>query len=235
MSSSSSSSSTSSSKKHVYVAIPIDVMLREHLPLTTEPSSSWQHHPERQPPSAAAGPGASHPFAYFAVGSLLGILFSAAGFWIQEAFRFANIFWYSLAWSCLTSVASYAIFYGWTVCCPSSSSSVAAAAESAAGPTSSRSTTVKSEYHFALGVFLGFCLACIVTDVLLRMPLKSILMTVAIAVAWAGVMAYCGTLEDDDGVDEEGEDAIEDGRVARPTAALLQGERKGTVLPLVIV
>jgi hypothetical protein len=228
-----SSSSSSSSKKHVYVAIPIDVMLREHLPLTADSSSSssWQHgvaddsssEHQRQPSPA-------RPFAYFAVGAVLGILFSVAGFYLQETFRFANIFWYSLAWSCLTSVASYALFYGWTVLCgsrrrPSHPGSAAAA-------TTSATSSVKSEYHFALGVFLGFCLACIVTDVFLRMPLKSILMTIAIAVAWAGVMAYCGSLED------EGDDCDADtnGHVlARPTAAMFRGERKGTVLPLVLV
>jgi hypothetical protein len=231
-----SSSSSSSPKKHVYVAIPIDVMLREHLPLTADSSSSSSSRQQDgvaddSPVEHQRQPSPSRPFAYFAVGAVLGILFSVVGFYLQETFRFANIFWYSLAWSCLTSVASYALFYGWTVFCDGSRRRQSHPGSNAAATTSA---SVKLEYHFALGVFLGFCLACIVTDVFLQMPLKSILMTIAIAVAWAGVMAYCGSLEGDD--DDEPCDADNNGHVlARPTAAIFRGERKGTVLPLVIV
>ena len=54
------------------------------------------------------------------------------------------------------------------------------------------------EYYFALGVFLGFCLACTVTDCLLGMPLRSIVVTVTVAITWALLMVYCGSAEYDD-------------------------------------
>jgi len=57
----------------------------------------------------------------FAVGALLGIAFSVAGFYLQEVYHFRHILWYSLCWSCLTSASAYVAFYFWTVsgswCC----------------------------------------------------------------------------------------------------------------------
>lgn len=47
-----------------------------------------------------------------------------------------------------------------------------------------------NEYMFALGVFLGFCGACTVADVVLGMPWTSVLGTMGVAMLWGVIMWY---------------------------------------------
>jgi hypothetical protein len=78
-----------------------------------------------------------------------------------------------------------------------------------------------AEYHVALGVFLGFCVACTVTDYIYGMSYGNILVTVVIAIMWACLMVVFskGSLPSSD-----------KNRTTMTTKA-----RKGTVLPLVMV
>jgi hypothetical protein len=55
----------------------------------------------------------------------------------------------------------------------------------------SQYTIAVLEYCFAVGVFLSFCGACTWTDVAYGMPASSILLTVAVAAAWASLMVCC--------------------------------------------
>jgi hypothetical protein len=209
--------------KHVYVAIPVEVF-EPQVAEARHGRDARDHEPTRvAKESGDGGRWHRHQVACFGAGSLLGIGFSVLGFRVQETFHFASIFGYSLAWSCFTSIASYGIFTALLSCLPSSSSLPNANA------STSQDRRVRSmEYSFALGVFLGFCAACTVTDVLLGMPLKNILLTVTVAAAWALVMAYFGGAnnesEDDNECFDGGDELV---RVVVP--------QKGTRLPLVIV
>lgn len=111
----------------------------------------------------------------FFVGSLIGIISSMTGFLLQQHFQFESILAFALTWSCVTSVTSYLLFYGFFF----------TEAELHINSPSSL------EYYFALGVFLGFCVCCTGTDVLIGMPAQSILLTVMVGILWALLMMYC--------------------------------------------
>lgn len=118
----------------------------------------------------------------FLGGSVLGMIFSIAGFYIQEHFQFEQILWYSLVWSCFTSASAYLAFYFWMM-------------GNSEDSEDERRLEV-TEYYFALGVFLGFCGSCTATDVVLGMPWQSIMVTVIVAICWALLMAYCAGSDD---------------------------------------
>jgi hypothetical protein len=229
--------------KHVYVAIPVEPFepfAQSPPSRRTEPTVDTAH-PTRHDHGARdnrlknsdketvschlpdGGPlRRQHKVPCFGAGSLLGISFSVLGFYVQETFHFASIFGYSLAWSCLTSVASYGFFVAISSSLSSSSNDE---------DRYSQEQVRSMEYCFALGVFLGFCTTCTVTDVLLGMPAKNILLTVAVAVAWALVMAACGG-GNNDNTEEEAEGENED---VGDDLARVFIPQKETRLPLIIV
>lgn len=183
-------------RRHVYVAVPLGLMNHE-----TSTSPSHQKGVEeviRRPSSKF----------YFLVGSVIGIGFSVLGFYVQDTFQFESIHWYSLGWSCFTSLAAYLMFY----CCMREKSEMSEA------PLNRQ--VLSLEYFFALGVFLGFCVACTAIDILLGMPVRSIVLTVTVAIMWALLMAYCGSVDGDD------EDDV-DNTITKPCT--------GTLLPIMIV
>jgi hypothetical protein len=118
---------------------------------------------------------------------------------------------FSLAWSSLTSIAAY-LFFGifWSIVLYMNQESVHF------NELSSDAFMVDVlEYHYALGVFLGFCLACTVTDVLHGMPWFSVLSTLGIALLWAKLMMWFASKNSD--------------------CVAAQKKQKGTSLPLLMV
>jgi hypothetical protein len=126
----------------------------------------------------------------FLGGMILGVCFSIMGF--NELFHNyrdvsgKKVVLFSLAWSSLTSIAAY-LFFGifWSIVLYLKQESVHFTELS-----SDAFMVDVLEYHYALGVFLGFCLACTVTDVLHGMPWFSVLSTLAIALLWAKLMMW---------------------------------------------
>jgi len=131
-----------------------------------------------------------------AIGAMLGVMFSLTGFFVQETFKFERILWYSLGWSCLTSFTSYLLYCGLMTIQPEEVGTEDVDPEqqqrqhSDSGPEEHEDEE-DLEYSFALGVFAGFCFACTCTDLVLGMPMRSILGTVAVALLWAALMTRC--------------------------------------------
>jgi hypothetical protein len=151
----------------------------------------------------------------FVGGMILGVCFSIMGF--NELFHNyrdvsgKKVVLFSLAWSSLTSIAAY-LFFGifWSIVLYLNQESVHF------DELSSDAFMVDVlEYHYALGVFLGFCLACTVTDVLHGMPWFSVLSTLGIALLWAKLMMWFAAKHSD--------------------CAAKQPKLKGTTLPLLMV
>lgn len=164
----------------------------------------------------------------FVIGSLLGIVFSMTGFYIQEQYQFQHILYYSLSWSCFTSAFAYIAFFFWMY------------------DENDEKKLEVTEFYFALGVFLGFCGACTTTDIVLGMPWQSIVVTVLVALCWAMLMAYCANTDRHDGLDEDSTSFF--GVLGKKWLVLYKNknapqeegkaflrQRKGTVLPTVYI
>jgi hypothetical protein len=152
----------------------------------------------------------------FLGGMILGVCFSIMGF--NELFHNyrdvsgKKVVLFSLAWSSLTSIAAY-LFFGifWSIVLYMNQESIHF------NELSSDTFMVDVlEYHYALGVFLGFCLACTVTDVLHGMPWFSVLSTLGIALLWAKLMMWFASKNSS-------------------ACAKAQMKQKGTTLPLMMV
>lgn len=154
-----------------------------------------------------------HKAANFFLGVLIGMGFSVLGFHaLMHQFTLGlwsrtQVVLFALAWSTITGVSAYSIFataHYYVLCTPGA-------------------FWERLEYYFALGVFLGFCAACTVTDVRFGLPMSSILLTLAVAIVWTMLMmAFAANT----GSDEEPEHGVVKSRRRR---------QKGTVLPLVMV
>lgn len=120
---------------------------------------------------------------YFTAGALLGIFFSILGSMLHQSFPVDEyMLLFALSWSCLTSLSAYLLFYAWT----------ADYEEVNAKKTHKEDEHLHiQEFYYAIGVFLGFCLACTVTDIVIGMPLSSVGLTILVAIAWSFVMLKC--------------------------------------------
>ncbi|EEC46370.1 predicted protein [Phaeodactylum tricornutum CCAP 1055/1] len=156
-----------------------------------------------------------------------------------------SIFAFALAWSIVTSVTAYAVFSAlfhrlqWiskhdsthlttvTVSQQYEEEECDEAHDQTRSSTSSSSSPMdlhRTEYGFAIGVFLGFSAACAVSDISYGLSWICISGTVITALAWALLMAWCG-------------------RLGLPTYPSQPSEhnaqqrhlRKGTILPTVFV
>jgi hypothetical protein len=224
-----------SSTSGVYVAIPVELvetLATSSLPQlgTAVRSTDKTDVPNSECPASSPDPDASGYFQlghhqwqipFFFVGSVWGMFFSVLGFYVQQSCRFRSILAYSLSWSCLTSLASFGLFYGtgWVLDRVTSL------------PYEHYENARTLEYSFAVGVFSGFCTACTITDVVLGMPLRNILVTVAVAVVWAAVMVYCGASAT--GGDED--DYDDDDEVVQVVLPESLRERTSSRFPVVIV
>ena len=150
-----------------------------------------------------------HRTAPFLSGSLIGVIFSLLGFRIllthQGSGTYMNIFLFALIWSTVTSTVAYFVFGSvWSYLMDKYRDI----------PLLYNSFTDEDfladmEYYFALGVFIGFCAACTVSDIIYGLPWTGVILTVLVAFLWTLVMTWFASR----------------GRT----------ERKGTVLPLVMV
>lgn len=158
---------------------------------------------------------------HFGAGIVTGILFSLGGFSIllqhwQDMNR-TNVLGFSVAWSAVTSLTAYLLFRLLTVATTRTWTST----NSATNLTEDMLTVL--EYCFAVGVFLGFCGACTVTDVATGMPWKNVVVTLAVAAAWAALMISCAVA------------AIQKNNDHASGPPVLARRRQGTVLPMVMV
>jgi hypothetical protein len=90
----------------------------------------------------------------------------------------------------------------------------------------------QTEYAFAIGVFLGFCASCTVTDVLYGISLQCVVLTVVVAVAWASLMLYCASRVVDHHNHHNHNHMSETDATVIFDAGVV---RRGTVLPTVLV
>jgi succinate dehydrogenase hydrophobic anchor subunit len=143
-------------------AAAADVEEQQPLPPTKQPVNNKQQQQETASVASSA--------LIFLLGAFLGICSSSLGYQIHAAYSSTiNLIAYSIVWSTLTSAVALGLYV---------------VLEEYVGESRLR------EYMFAVGVFLGFCGACTVTDFVLGMPRISLLCTAAIAALWTGVMAY---------------------------------------------
>ncbi|KAL7558326.1 hypothetical protein ACA910_019356 [Epithemia clementina (nom. ined.)] len=145
----------------------------------------------------------------FLSGASIGVLFSVLGFRILLAYQgdnsYKNIFLFALIWSTVTSTAAYAVFgMAWSYMM-----SVYSEIPQVYASLVDEDFLADMEYYFALGVFIGFCAACTVSDIIYGLPWTGVMLTVAVAFLWTLVMTWFAS---------RGRD-----------------ERRGTVLPLVMV
>jgi hypothetical protein len=152
----------------------------------------------------------SHKICNFSLGALIGIVFSVTGFHLLlnhyslAAWSRLQVVYFALGWSSITGIVAYSCFM----------------ALHYYGFQTPYKVWERLEYYFAMGVFLGFCAACTATDVMFGLPLRSILLTLTVALAWALLMMTCATnLSTDD----------DDSTLPR------RHRSKGTVLPMVMV
>ena len=143
----------------------------------------------------------------FGIGALLGIAFSVVGFHLLlneyslASWSRTQVVLFALAWSSVTGLASYTMFSATHYHVLQTPSSL----------------WERLEYCFALGVFLGFCMACTVTDIQFGLPMSSVFLTLAVAIVWTVfMMAFAASSPDQ----------VE---TKRPSST------KGTVLPMVMV
>lgn len=131
----------------------------------------------------------SYKITPFLAGALLGAAFSVIGFRIlvkqQSDDSYQSIFWFALLWSTVTSTVSYC-FFGAFWCALRKSYQ-----ESTFYRTlSNHNFLADIEYYFAVGVFIGFCFACTISDILYGLPWIGICLTVAVACVWTGIMTW---------------------------------------------
>ena len=211
-------------KKPIYTAVLLEVQqeggsLEEPLLVQGEERSSESSSNDIQETAThtSALPRGMIRVLTFLGGMILGCVFSVMGF--NELFSNyrdvlgKKVVLFSLAWSSLTSVAAY-LFFGifWSAVLYFHQESVHF------DELSSDAFMVDVlEYHYALGVFLGFCLACTVTDVLHGMPWFSVLSTLFIALLWAKLMMWFAS------------------KTSSTSSTAPPALRKGTNLPMMVV
>jgi len=130
----------------------------------------------------------------FAGGSAIGALMSIIAFQvlagILDGMNSTQVFFYSIGSAALTSIIAYVVF-----CAVTSNYNMS---------STNAEFVDKFEIFYAIGVFLGFCSACEVSDLLSGTPVVSVALTVVMSFIWAGVMFFGGTrfAEVDDSEDE---------------------------------
>jgi hypothetical protein len=152
----------------------------------------------------------SHKICNFFLGTLIGMAFSVSGFHLL-LHKYSLAIWnpyqvilFALGWSSVTGIVAYLCFM----------------AVHYYGFQTPYKVWERLEYYFAMGVFLGFCAACTITDVVFGLPMRSILVTLTVAFAWALLMMTCATNNSTDDDDSKGR---------------CRHISKGTVLPMVMV
>jgi hypothetical protein len=161
--------------KPIYTAVLVPMPRRQADDLTLPLLDN-----ETSPESTADN--ASIPFSHktcnFLLGALIGMAFSVLGFRVLLN-EYSLALWsrpqvvlFALVWSSITGIVAYMIFM----------------ATHYYALDTPYALWERLEYFFAMGVFLGFCAACTVTDVKIGLPLSSILLTLAVAIVWTMLM-----------------------------------------------
>jgi len=119
-------------------------------------------------------------FVQLILGLIVGAAFSVFGFQVLvndvslSEWSHLQVVLFALGWSTITGVSSYTIFLG-VHCC---------------GLSTPTDIIEGLEYYFAIGVFIGFCIACTVTDIRYGLPLHSIFLSLSLACAWIALMIH---------------------------------------------
>lgn len=120
--------------------------------------------------------------AHFFMGTTLGVVFSTAGFeLLLKGIVAPTTTLYIVGFSCIWSFGTYFLAYLlFEVLHPNNNG------QKTCDHCSEQSTLQHEcwEYVYALGVFIGFCFACVVTDVHYGMPVRSLTWTLGSAVIW---------------------------------------------------
>jgi hypothetical protein len=145
-------------------------------------------------------------------GCVLGVSFSVSGFYLLVTHWPIMTSWsvlsYSLVWSSATSAAAYILFgLAWSICgIEKRSGRLVNANDDDSDSDDEEDDTEENdiyidrmahqaEYYFAMGVFIGFCGASTVTDIMFGMSWFNIAVTVVIALVWASIMMHCAARE----------------------------------------
>ena len=131
---------------------------------------------------------------HFFVGSLVGNGHAIYGFKRLYGYFLGistvNILLYSIVWSMITSLTGYLLYnMVWTI--------ILKRAETSRMMRKFCSPHLLLQYEYAtyLGIFLGFCVGCTAADVIYGMPWSCVMATVAMALAWTGLMVLCAFRE----------------------------------------
>eukprot|EP00522_Entomoneis_paludosa_P012252 CAMPEP_0172450436 /NCGR_PEP_ID=MMETSP1065-20121228/8772_1 /TAXON_ID=265537 /ORGANISM="Amphiprora paludosa, Strain CCMP125" /LENGTH=188 /DNA_ID=CAMNT_0013202217 /DNA_START=20 /DNA_END=586 /DNA_ORIENTATION=+ len=125
----------------------------------------------------------------FIGGSIIGAAFSIIGFRLlietQGHDSYKNIFLFALLWSTVTSTVAY-IFFGllWTALLQAYQNTKVYKI------LADYDFLADIEYYFALGVFIGFCFACTISDIVYGLPWVGVTLTIVVAGLWTLVMTW---------------------------------------------
>jgi hypothetical protein len=167
------------------------------------------------------------PTYNWAGGFLTGVVLSITGFHcvlqIMSSTALTNlqIVMFSGIWSSSTYLIAYTIFS--LVHCTSGSQDI---------KNNNAKLVERLECYFAVGVFCGFCTACVGTDVTYRLPIAQTLWTIAVAAMWVSVMLVCSYYNNNTEIDDRqhNDDGLRD--MEQP---LLGVEKPGKRLAFVVV
>eukprot|EP00527_Entomoneis_sp_CCMP2396_P002183 CAMPEP_0198144782 /NCGR_PEP_ID=MMETSP1443-20131203/18644_1 /TAXON_ID=186043 /ORGANISM="Entomoneis sp., Strain CCMP2396" /LENGTH=188 /DNA_ID=CAMNT_0043808245 /DNA_START=91 /DNA_END=657 /DNA_ORIENTATION=- len=166
------------SSKTIYIAVPL-------LSAEERKEAKQGNEIEEQTPLRSK----DYKLAPFLAGSVIGAIFSILGFRVlinhQGDDSYKNIFLFAFLWSTVTSAFAYVVFgILWS-----------ALLKKYQDTELQRSLAdyeflADIEYYFALGVFIGFCFVCTVSDVFYGLPWVGVTLTIFVACLWTMVMTW---------------------------------------------
>lgn len=159
-----------------------------------------------------------HKTVNFLTGSWIGMALSFLGFHVLvnhasiTLWSRLQVVLFALTWSSITGLVAYLSFMAVHVFALNTPTAV----------------WTKLEFHFAQGVFLGFCSACVLTDIIYGFPVRSVLLMVAVSLSWPILMIACDQLT------SEARERPQKGHTSS-TGTITTASNKGTMLPMVMV
>ncbi|KAL7565518.1 hypothetical protein ACA910_012252 [Epithemia clementina (nom. ined.)] len=193
-----SSESSSSSSKAVYMAVPL-------LPKDKDASTAAAA-AEQETSSSLSSSSSSSFFClapsclHFLAGSNMGIVcYYAVHALVLPSLPhmtnpLADSAFSALIWSAITTVVAYTLWFGFILVFRSCQSSRAVVQDDE-DEDAEASFWDEMEYYYALGVFLGFSAACIISLAMAGVPSIFLMAVIFSAFLWTRIMAWMGRRE----------------------------------------